>query len=231
MIVLTVDQRASTTRGDLVPVVLDVLHACTHGPDGPVDGLVLPFERTVGDEVQGVLAADQDGAELAVELVEELVRDGGWSVGVGVGAVDEPLPDASRAASGPAFVRARAAVEQAKRKGLSVPLALSGAEGEPAATVAADAEALLRLCGAVTARRSVAGWEAVDTLGEHPTSDGPQRAAAEALGISEQAVSQRLRTALWHETEAVRPLVVRLVAAADTAATAADVGADVDDEG
>ncbi|MCK0115505.1 hypothetical protein MWU57_00515 [Isoptericola sp. S6320L] len=222
MIVLTVDQKASTTRGDLVPPLLERLRGRTTADGHAVPGLVLSFERTVGDEVQGLLGADDDGARLAVELIADLLRDGGWSVGVGVGAVDGPLPESSRAASGPAFVRARAAVEEAKGRGSSVPIAVVGPPDEPAATIAGDTQALLRLLGAVAARRSDAGWEAVDTLAEHSGVDAPQRATAARLGVSEQAVSQRLRTALWAEEQAARPLAGRLLRAADAAATAVD---------
>ncbi len=214
MIVLTVDQRGSTRRGDLVPAVLSLIDAIARPGGGAAPGLVLPFERTVGDEVQGVLAADDDGARLAVDVVLALLRDGGWSVGVGAGPVDEPLPEVSRAASGPAFVRARAAVERAKARGSVVPVAVVGPSDEPGSTIAADAEALLRLLGAVAARRTDAGWEAVDTLAGHGGAGAPQRATARALGVSEQAVSQRLRTALWAEEQAVRPLAARLLAAA-----------------
>ncbi|CAM3676113.1 hypothetical protein [Isoptericola cucumis] len=209
MIVITADQRGSTRRGDLVPAALELLDVRARGRAG----LVLPFERTVGDEVQGVLAATDDGAGLAVDVVLDLVRDGGWSVGVGLGDVDRPLPAASRAASGPAFVRARAAVERAKVRGPGVPVAVDGAADEPYATVAGDAQALLRLLGAVVARRSSSGWEAVDTLAEHAGSRAPQRATALALGVSEQAVSQRLRAALWAEESAARPLAARLLRA------------------
>ena len=45
--VLTVDQRASRTGPDLVPATLDAL--AQHRS-------VLPFERTVGDELQGAIA-------------------------------------------------------------------------------------------------------------------------------------------------------------------------------
>ncbi|MFB7798832.1 hypothetical protein [Isoptericola sp. NPDC056134] len=216
MIVVTADQRGSTRGHDRVPEALAIVGSRAAGRSG----VVLPFDRTVGDELQGVLAADDDGAALAVDLVLDLVRDGGWSVGIGLGAVDRPLPAASREASGPAFVRARAAVDRAKRRGRgSVPLAVVGPDEEPRATVSADAQALLRLLGAVVARRSAAGWEAVDTLVAQ-RGPAPQRASAAALGVSEQAVSQRLRAALWAEDAAARPLAARLLRAA---------GADRDD--
>jgi len=207
MIVLTVDQKASTTRGDLVPQVLDLLGSVTRGRAG----IVLPFERTVGDEVQALFSADDAGAALAVDVVLALLRDGGWWVGVGTGPVDEPLPAVSRAASGQAFVRARDAVERAKSRRSAAPVAVVGPRAGTAARNAADAEALLRLLGALAARRSDAGWEAIDSLTAQGGVSAPQRATAQALGVTEQAVSQRLRTALWAEEEALRPLVVRLL--------------------
>ncbi|WP_125775863.1 SatD family protein [Antribacter gilvus] len=201
MIVLTADQRGSTRGPDLVPEVLETLARLAHGRAG----LVVAFERTVGDEVQGVL----DDATLTVDLTLALLRDRGWSVGLGVGPVEEPLPRVSREARGPAFVRAREAVERAKTRPPGGTIAVEGGDPDRAAEV----EALLRLLGAVGARRSAAGWETVDTLASLPDAGQPgrQKRVASALGISEQAVSQRLRAALWHEEEAVRPVVCRLL--------------------
>jgi hypothetical protein len=202
MIVLTADQRGSTRHGDRVPEVLPFLDTRTAGRPG----LVLPFDRTVGDEVQGLFAGGPDGAALATDTALALLRDGRWTVGIGAGAVDEPLPAASRAASGGAFVHARHAVERAKGRGSVAPVAVEADD----AAAAAEVEALLRLLGAVAARRSPAGWEAIDTLaaaGERAS----QKDAALALGVTEQAMSQRLRAALWAEEAAVRPVVVRLL--------------------
>jgi hypothetical protein len=196
MFVLTVDQRGSTGHRDRVPEVLARLEVLL--ADRP--GLVVPFDRTVGDEVQGVL----DDPATVVDLVLDLLRDGGWSVGVGAGTVDEPLPAVSREASGEAFVRAREAVEQAKSRAATAPVAV---RGEPSAR-AAEVEALLRLLAAVVDRRTAPGWEAVDTLAR---VGGTQKDVARALGVSEQAVSQRLRVALWPEEAAVRPVVARLL--------------------
>ena len=63
-------------------------------------------------------------------------------------------------------------------------------------------------------RPTQAGWDAIDAV----TSAGraPQGAVAERLGISQQAVSQRLRTALWAEENAVRPAAATLLALAAT---------------
>ncbi|QGQ19366.1 hypothetical protein GC089_09135 [Cellulomonas sp. JZ18] len=194
MFVLTIDQRGSRRGTDRVPELL------AHLTDAP--GLVRGFERTVGDEVQGVL----DDARDVVELVLDLVRVGGWSVGVGAGPVHEPLPPSPRAASGEAFVLARAAVEAAKSRQRPVPLAVRGVD----VTAAADAEAVLTLLGAVVVRRTAGGWEAVDAA---RAGDG-QEVVARALGVTQQAVSQRLRAALWAEEQAVRPVAARLLTAA-----------------
>jgi hypothetical protein len=199
MYVLTVDQKASTRRGDLVPELLADL-----APFDARDGVVIGFARTVGDEVQAVL----DDAALVVEIVLALGRWGGWSTGLGIGDVqtgpDGRLPEASRDASGSAFVHARAAVERAKTRAAPVPFAVEG----PDPSAAGEVEALLRLLLAVGARRTPAGWEVVDALACRGRT---QKDVARDLGISEQAVSQRLRASLWSEEAAVRPVVTRLL--------------------
>ncbi|SDC20236.1 Sigma-70, region 4 [Sanguibacter gelidistatuariae] len=213
MFVLTVDQQRSTSRGDAVPDLIGHLEPLVRR----LPGVRLPLERTVGDEVQMVLTDPRS----TLMIVLEILRVGGWWIGLGIGAVNDPLPEHSREASGPAFVRARAAVERAKTKAASVPLAVVGGGGAVERT--ADVEALLRLLGAIVERRTPHGWEVTDLLrpadvrtdggGEPPLT---QREIARILGISEQAVSQRVRTTLWAEEVAAWPLATRLLQEADT---------------
>ncbi|WP_298457751.1 hypothetical protein [uncultured Cellulomonas sp.] len=211
MLVLTIDQQGSRRVGDRVDVLL--IHLDRHLARTPATGgLVRPFERTVGDEVQAVV----DDGDLAVDLVLSVLRLGGWSVGVGCGAVDHPLPASSRAGSGPAFVLAREAVERAKSRPGAVPAAVAGED--PVA--AADAEAVLTLVAAVAGRRTPAGWAVIDTLRDLDVG-ARQEDVAGRLGITQQAVSQRLRTALWAEELAARPLLGRLLVAAGTPARTA----------
>jgi len=103
MFVITADQRGSRSQPDRVDAALRLVGAAP---------LVRPFERTAGDELQGV--ADDPAAALGVVLL--LVRDGHWSVGVGVGGVRTPLPEQTRAGAGEAFERARVAVTRAKAR-------------------------------------------------------------------------------------------------------------------
>jgi hypothetical protein len=208
VIVLTVDQRGSTHGADEVPAVLERLKAWVRGRAG----LVVAFERTIGDEVQGVLDGTADGAALAVDLTLDLLRDQGWSVGIGAGPVELPLPKVSRDARGPAFYRARDAVERAKARARGTSIAVLGPETSDGVNRAKEVESLLRLLGAIRARRTRQGWEVVDTLASLGGRPGRQKIVAQSLKVSEQAVSQRVRTALWQEEEAVRPIAARLLA-------------------
>lgn len=198
---MTVDQVGSRRVGDQVEALLEMLDGRTRS-----SGLVRDFERTVGDEVQAVL----DDADTAVDLALWLLRVGGWSVGIGVGPVVDPLPESARAGSGAAFLRARAAVERAKSRARPVPLAV--VSGAPDGGQAA--EAVLTLLGAVLVRRSAAGWAVVDAL-TAPGVGATQDDVARRLGVTQQAVSQRLRAAMWAEEVAARPVAARLLVEGD----------------
>lgn len=202
MYVITADQHASQRDEDRVPAILADLAGLPRPP-------IRAFERTVGDEIQGVLEAPAD----VLAACERLHRHGHWAVGIGLGNADE-LAETASASRGPVFVAARTAVERARGKGVPVPVALDTPPGER--VLAADhAEALAQLLASVQRRRSAAGWEAIDLL---PGSS--QTAVARRLGISPAAVSQRLRAAQWAEARAVEPLLAELLAAAHDATLA-----------
>jgi len=193
MYVVTTDQRDSRTSDDLVPAAL----AAVDGRGR--HGLALAPERTAGDELQ-VAVADP---ETLLAIVLDLTRTGQWSVGVGVGEVESPLPDSVRAARGDAFVNAREAVDRAKKA--STRLAITATEG------GADAEALVRLLVELRDRRTAEGWEVYDLLAEGIT----QREAAARLGISEGAVSLRVKSAGLRTEEAAVPALVRVLTRLD----------------
>jgi hypothetical protein len=173
--VLTLDQQRSRTTGDAVPELLARLAGL---PDRPLR----PFQRTAGDEVQGVVA----DPEVAVEVVGRVLRLGGWTLGIGCGAVARPLPEETRAGQGDAFLAAREAVTRAK--GEPHRLAVTTLPDTPGAT---HLETVLGLWAGILDRRSAAGWEVHDAL----ASTSSYREAGTRLGISQSAVSQRARAA------------------------------------
>lgn len=194
MYAMTIDQRGSRTGEDLVEALLNRL-------DGESDVPVIRnFERTAGDEVQGLL----EDPSAVVHLALELAQTEQWSVGIGVGAVKTPLPASTRAASGPAFEYARTAVEDAKHAGGHICVRGS----HPACE---DVDAVLQLLGALTLKRSGAAIEAGNLLAGGAT----QKEIASRLGITQQAVSARLRAGLWQEDQRVRHLAVRRLQEAD----------------
>jgi hypothetical protein len=185
-IVLTVDQRGSRRTVDRIP---DTLAALADVP------LLLAFERTVGDEFQGVL----DDPEVLPRVVETLLRDGDWNVGIGIGAVEEPLPDHARAGRGPAYLHARDAVTAAK----SSPWRLRVVGEHPAARAL---ETTLWLWAAVLARRTTRGWEVADLVQQ----DLSYVEVAQRLGIGQSAVSQRAQAAGIVEARRARELATDL---------------------
>ncbi|MGB3771778.1 MAG: hypothetical protein WBF79_18400 [Rhodococcus sp. (in: high G+C Gram-positive bacteria)] len=190
MFVLTVDQRGSRRDVDRVEDVL-----------GRATSLLRPFERTAGDEMQAV----SNDAEQTLDTALMLVQDGHWSVGIGVGAVDTPLPRSTRAGRGPAFEDARDAVEAAKNS--LTHIAVRGRDSAGAA----EADATVALLAILIARRTDQGRIAVDTVRRL----GSQSAVADELSISPQAVSQRLAVAGWQVERAARPVVARMLENAD----------------
>ncbi|WP_369138574.1 hypothetical protein [Modestobacter versicolor] len=188
---LTVDQRGSRRSADRVPAALSALSGVP---------TVLRFERTAGDEFQGVL----DDPAVVVDVVRRLVRAGTWSIGIGAGPVQTPLPGSTRAGAGPAFIAARSAVDAAKRRPVRV--AVRGAVTE----AASDAQAVLTALAALVERRSDQAWEAIALVEDGRT----QAQAAAELGVTRQAVGQRLSAGLWEVERDLWPTAARLLARA-----------------
>ncbi len=226
MYVLTIDQRGSRSDRDRVPALLEELRA-----------LGFPaFERSVGDELQGVVG----GAADAVDIALHALRSGHWYVGIGLGDATVPDGGSPREGIGPAFVAARTAVELAKAAASRVPLSVvagilvpknageadmvvDSADGTDAKLASADAEAVLRLIGKLRQERTDAQWKVVDTLQalEGGTFHGVQKQAAERLGVTEQSVSRTLLRSGWQEEKAARPAAARLLCLAHRAVLSA----------
>lgn len=214
---MTIDQRGSTGSRDRVPELTAVL-ASLAGPQ-----VEAAFERSVGDELQGVLS----DPTAVVEASLYALRSGHWYVGIGVGEVALAPGASSREGSGTGFVAARRAVEAAKAAGPQVPLSVvSGtlgrdAGGVPAgdegARACANAEAVLRLLGRLVQERTEAQWRVVDALRRlGPDRHGRQKQVALELGITEQSVSRTIIRSGWQEEWAARPAAAMLLEYART---------------
>lgn len=192
VVVLTVDQHNSRRTRDEVPTLLKLLDEAARTPP------LRPFQRTVGDEVQGVV----DDPDTTVDLLGAILRDGGWSTGVGVGRTDLPLPEDARAGRGPAYLHAREAVTRAKtgphRIGV-VGVDRYGAE---------HLETVLWLWAGLLERRTERGWQVHDAFAEG-LSHGD---TAHRLGITQSAVSQRAQAAGLVDERRTRALVRDLLA-------------------
>lgn len=167
-----------------------------------VPGATLNWQVSAGDELQALYSDPVAAVAATLLLVEAQI----WYVGVGVGAVDTPLPTSVSEATGDGFVNARHAVDAAKAS--SWDTAVRGADSD---TAAHQADALLSLLAAVRRRRTPTARQAA-TLADQGLT---QRQIAEELGITQSSVSRRLSTALWQEEHAVRGVLVDLLEQAD----------------
>ena len=195
MFAITADQVDSRRRPDIAAETIESLEILLG------DGLVLPVDRTAGDEIQMLVAA----SETALTAILALTRYGQWSVGCGIGSVNLPLPANAREAGGDAFVAAREAVNEAKKRDTRFALR------SMAVMDAADAEAFVDLLLQLRARRSAEGWEMHDLL----LAGNSQAEAAKQLGITPQAASKRARTAALRVEYAARSPLERRLAAVD----------------
>ena len=190
VVVLTVDQDGSREGSDQVPVALEALTAVATR---------LPFERTVGDEFQGVL----DDPAALVTALEQLLRAGAWNIGVGVGEIETPLPATARAGRGPAYLAARDAVTAAKTSPWHVRALAAGDPDDGRGDPVRALESAVWLWAALLDRRTPRGWEVADLVDQGLTYDQ----TASRLGITQSAVSQRAAAAGIAEGRRARELV------------------------
>lgn len=166
--------------------------------------VLAPFERTVGDEVQGI----PEDAAATYEVIRQTIRLGRWHIGIGVGEGTLGIDGAARSGSGPAFIAAREAVEVSKTLRSSFALRRGCAETKKEEHhYVSDAQAAIGLWINLLQRRSNAQWEAIDLLEQGKNG----KEAARMLEISEQAFSQRRIASGYEEEKAARPLILRLL--------------------
>lgn len=152
-------------------------------------------------QVLGVedICAVVDSPEALCDTVMALLSDGSWAIGIGLvpGTGDEQL--ARDTATGSLRGGARAATV----KVASLPKGKS--------TLAEDIAAVFALMGHVLGKRTLEGREATSLV----RSGLNQNEAAEELGISKQAMSQRLQAAGWQAETAGWSLAVNLLTRAE----------------
>ncbi|WP_421083636.1 recombinase RecJ [Rothia nasimurium] len=168
----------------------------------------VPFSRTYPDELQGAFEQAEDA--LAAALLG--ARFGGFWVGIGAGPLALPRFAAALGAvstpecSGEALSLSRSAVEQAQTgappRSICVHAAGQGVRAD-------QVTGLLRLLYRVASARTDAEWRVLDLL--VPGVRGQQKAVAQALGITSQAVSKTLVRSYWHEELASRALIAELL--------------------
>ena len=194
-IVILLDQRASSARPDLVDAGSQRLNTRFAG------SLALPFVRTAGDEMQAVLS---DPAALE-PLLADILDGGDWWTALGVGTIVH-VADSARASSGPAFKAAREAIEASKRDRRSPGPAV---RGEPR-VLATSLQAALAGWGFIRGKRTPRQREVVAAVEQAES----QRAAAAALGITQQTVSDALAAAGHGAERQLRELIASLAAQA-----------------
>jgi hypothetical protein len=224
MFVVTADQIDSRERDDAAGAARDSINK-RYG-----QALALPADRNAGDEIQMLTVEPAT----ALDLVLDLTRTGQWSVGLGCGTVRDPLPEATREASGPAFFSARDAVLRAKRRqtrfAVDAPAGqhsdqpqranASGAaqDADWLNTAAENAESLIDLLLVIRDRRTGPGWELFDLLASGLT----QQEAAARLSISAPAASSRAHAANIKQELAAIPALTKLLHDLDRLATETD---------
>ncbi|MEX3505858.1 MarR family transcriptional regulator [Corynebacterium sp. LK2590] len=136
-----------------------------------------------------------DSPSSVCEVVMALLADGDWAVGIGLcpGATDKAVARAT--ASGALGRSARAGQVRAKT------------DVRARKSEADDIAAAFGLLGYVLHKRTAEGREATSLV----RSGYNQNEAAEQLGISKQAMSQRLQAAGWAAESAGWQLAVRLL--------------------
>ncbi|WP_342319754.1 MarR family transcriptional regulator [Corynebacterium mayonis] len=145
-------------------------------------------------EVVGVedIRAHVDDAEAALNLIMALLSDANWAVGLGITTAGSALFVASEAVG--------------SRPGVVTTKVSTSHPG----TAAEDIDAAFALLGQVLNKRTFEGREATSLL----RAGYNQNEAAAELGISKQAMSQRLQAAGWRAEQAGWKLVLNLIARA-----------------
>lgn len=148
-------------------------------------------------------------AQAAIDAMMRCARLNFCHIGLGVGTLYEPVPEQADLIEGKAQRRALGALEAATHRGERVPISVSC--GDPDLDL--ELEGLLRLLGQSVRTRSDAEWSVVDLL--TPGVRGQQKAIAQALNITPQAVSAAIVRSGYQDEIDARAGIARLLNLAD----------------
>lgn len=168
--------------------------------------LAAPFMITLGDEIQGLLKESGDFPAI-VSKVHGVFRPESVTIGVGIGGIATHLSPRVTEMDGPAFVRAREAVEVAKKKNYEVVI-MSGSQ--PVDDIFNTIYALL---GGIQRSWTTKQWERVNLYRELESIE----LVANKTGVTKQAISADLKHTLWDriiEVETRLPAIFSYLASA-----------------
>ncbi|WP_345472101.1 hypothetical protein QMQ05_00445 [Glutamicibacter ectropisis] len=160
-----------------------------------------PFTALSGQLLLGV----PKDPEAAVDALMRVARLNFCNIGLGIGSLYEPVPTEADLVEGKAARRALGALEAASHRGERVPICVSSGTDE----TDAELEGLLRMLGQWIRTRTEAEWSVVDLL--TPGVRGQQKAVAEILGITPQAVSAAIVRSGYNDELGARAAIARLL--------------------
>jgi len=163
--------------------------------------LTSPFTLTLGDEFQGLLHT-ATGLFEVLDFIRFRCEEVTFRFGIGLGGILTAIdPRSSLGADGPAYWNARAAAEHVRRhhdyRGTNMRIDANDVPDSPDVVLLND---LLRLCGFIEKRWRPSQRAFVrDCIRRNGHArDVPQKALAEALGISPQQLNQSIRLSGLH---------------------------------
>lgn len=149
--------------------------------------------RPVGvEDIHSLLSSPRSLANVAMALLS----DGDWAVGIGIARSKEEALD-----------QAAVALPTSARRGVVYTSIIP----DPPGTASQDISAVFAMLSHVLIKRTTEGREATALV----RRGWNQNEAARTLGISKQAMSQRLQAAGWHAEMAGWQLAVNLLTAAE----------------
>ncbi len=157
------------------------------------------------DDIERI-SATPDNAVATTTLTLALLAAGDWAIAIAISPEADVRPDIATAAA----TKATTALKSFKTGRVEVVQWLDSEAGFSKTQSTENIEATFSLLHQVISRRSHQGREATNLV----RAGWTQVEAAEELGVSKQAINQRLQAAGWHAEEAGWALAVNFLQAA-----------------